>query len=152
MEMLSRLVKTNAALAAGQPSKAPQLNVAMNNLARGLSHDALVIYIGDGFGWDDRSDELLKQMSMHNDVIVINIFDPAEIELPRLDELIVSDGEMQIAVSGNRARLDERFRASYNEHVEHMHKVLRRYGLPLIAVNSADDPVNQLLKALGAGQ
>ncbi|MFT4768492.1 MAG: hypothetical protein ACI8RN_001629 [Glaciecola sp.] len=151
VDMLSRLVKTNAALAAGQPSKAQQLNVAMDNLARRLSHDALVIYIGDGFGWDDRSDELLKQMSMHNDVIVINIFDPAEIELPRLDELIVSDGEMQIAVSGNRARLDERFRASYNEHVEHMHKVLRRYGLPRIAVNAAEDPVNQLLKALGSG-
>lgn len=152
VDMLSRLVKTNAALEAGQPSKGPQLNVAMNNLARRLSHDALVIYIGDGFGWDDRSDELLKQMSMHNDVIVINIFDPAEVELPRLDELIVSDGEMQIAVSGNRARLDERFRASYNEHVGHMHKVLRRYGLPLITIDCAQDPVNQLLKALGSGR
>ncbi|WOJ93640.1 DUF58 domain-containing protein [Congregibacter variabilis] len=152
VDMLSRLVKTNAALEAGQPSKGPQLNVAMNNLARSLSHDALVIYIGDGFGWDDRSDELLKQMSMHNDVIVINIFDPAEVELPRLDELIVSDGEMQIAVSGNRARLDERFRASYNEHVEHMHKVLRRYGLPLITIDCAQDPVTQLLKALGSGR
>jgi len=124
----------------------------MDNLARGLSHDALVIYIGDGFGWNDRSDELLKQMSMHNDVIVINVFDPAEVELPRLDELIVSDGEMQIAVSGSHARLDERFRESYNEHVGHMHKVLRRYGLPLIAIDSAKDPVDQLLKALGAEQ
>ncbi|EED32521.1 MoxR protein [gamma proteobacterium NOR5-3] len=152
VDMLSRLAKTNAALAAGQPSKGPQLNIAMDYLARRLSHDALVIYIGDGFGWDDRSDELLKQMSMHNDVIVINIFDPAEVALPRLDELIVSDGEMQIAVSGNRARLDERFRASYNEHVGHMHNVLRRYGLPLITIDCAQDPVTQLLKALGARQ
>lgn len=151
LHMLSRLVKTNAALTAGQPSNAPQLNLAMDNLARRLSHDALVIYIGDGFGWDDRSDELLKQMSMHNDVIVINIFDPAEVELPRLDELVVSDGEMQIAVSGNRELLDERFRASYNEHVEHMHTVLQRYGLPLITVDCAQDPVGQLLQALGSG-
>ncbi|WOJ96303.1 DUF58 domain-containing protein [Congregibacter brevis] len=152
MEMLSRLAKTNAALAAGQPSQASQLNVAMNNLARELSHDALVIYIGDGFGWNDRSDELLKQMSMHNDVIVINVFDPAEVELPRLDELIVSDGEMQIAVSGNRARLDESFRESFNEHVAHMQDVLRRYGLPLINIDCAEDPMNQLLKALGSGR
>ncbi|WP_439101077.1 DUF58 domain-containing protein [Congregibacter sp.] len=150
MELLSRLAKSNAELAAGQTSKPSQLNIAMDNLARGLSHDALVIYIGDGFGWDDRSDELLKKMSMHNDVIVINIFDPAEIELPRLDELIVSDGEMQIAVSGNPARLDERFRDSYNAHVGHMLNVLKSYGLPLISVNCAEDPVNQVLKALGA--
>ncbi|WP_439106066.1 DUF58 domain-containing protein [Congregibacter sp.] len=152
VNLLSRLAKTNAALAAGQASKETQLNVAMKSLARGLSHDALVIYIGDGFGWNDDSDELLKQMSVHNDVIVINIFDPAEVELPRLDQLIVSDGEMQIAVSGNRARLDERFRESYNEHIAHMHKVLKRFGLPLITIDCAGDPMDQLLKALGAGR
>ena len=152
VDLLARLVKTNASLAAGQPSRESQLNVAMDTLARRLSHDALVIYIGDGFGWNARSDELLKQMSMHNDVIVIHIYDPAEIELPRLDELIVSDGEMQIAVSGDRARLDERFRDSYNEHVAHMHRVLRRFGLPLISINTVDEPSKQLLKALGASR
>jgi len=144
------LVKTNAGLAAGQTSQAPQLNIALNTIARGVSHDALVIYIGDGFGWNDRSDELLKQLSIHNDVIVINIFDPAELELPKLDQLVVSDGEMQIAVSGNPALLDERFLASYTEHVEHMRSVLRRYGLPLININCSEDPLNQLRTALGA--
>lgn len=148
--LLAKLVKTNAALAAGQPSQAPQLNIALDTIARHVSHDALIIYIGDGFGWNDRSDELLKQMSIHNDVIVINIFDPAEVKLPQLDELVVSDGEMQIAVSGNRALLDERFLASYTEHVDHMQSVLRRYGLPLINVSCAEEPLGQLLKALGA--
>lgn len=147
--LLAKLVKTNAALAAGQASKAPQLNIALDTIARQVSHDALIIYIGDGFGWNDRSDEVLKQISVHNDVIVINIFDPAERELPQLEELVVSDGEMQIAVSGDRASLDKRFLASYTEHVERMRQVLQRYGLPLININCAEEPLHQLLTALG---
>jgi uncharacterized protein (DUF58 family) len=148
--LLSQLARANAALRAGQQSREEQLNVALDTLARRLSHDALVIYIGDGFGWNDRSDELLKQISLHNDMIVINIADPAEIDLPALPELLVSDGEMQISVSGKRDQLNARFRQSYNEHVGRMHAVLRRYGLPLIEINTVDDPLHQLLKALGA--
>ncbi len=148
--LLSQLARANAALRAGQQSREEQLNVALDTLARRLSHDALVIYIGDGLGWNDRSDELLKQISLHNDMIVINIADPAEIDLPALPELLVSDGEMQISVSGKRDQLNARFRQSYNEHVGRMHAVLRRYGLPLIEINTVDDPLHQLLKALGA--
>jgi uncharacterized protein (DUF58 family) len=150
LALLARLVKTNAALAAGQLSSEAQLNTAMDTLARSISHDALVIYIGDGFGWNDRSDELLKRLTLHNDVIVVNVFDPAEVDLPQLSELIVSDGEMQISVSGNRERLDQRFRESYNDHVGRMHSVLHRFGLPLVAINTVEDPLTQLLKALGA--
>jgi uncharacterized protein (DUF58 family) len=148
--LLSRLAEANAALRAGQLSREEQLNTALETLARNLSHDALVIYIGDGLGWNDRSDELLKQISLHNDFVVANIFDPAEQELPPMDELVVSDGKLQIAVSGNRNRLDERFRESYNEHRLHLQKALQRFGLPLIPINTVDDPLQQLLQALGA--
>lgn len=148
--LLSQLVKSNAALKAGQQSREGQLNVALDTLLRSLSHDELVIYIGDGLGWNDRSDELFKRITLHNDVIVINVYDPAEIDLPALPELVVSDGEMQISVSGNRDKLDERFRESYGEHISRLHAVLRRFALPLIDIDTVEDPVRQLLRALGA--
>lgn len=148
--LLSRLATSNAALAAGQTSNAAQLNRALEILARDNSHDALLIYIGDGFGWDEQSDEHLKRLSLHNDVVVVNVVDPAEIELPPLDEFIVSDGELQIAVSGTHKDLQNRFRESYSEHVQKMLDVLQRFGLPLITINTVDDPLQQLLRALGA--
>jgi uncharacterized protein (DUF58 family) len=147
--LLARLARCNAALRAGQPSQEGQLNVALDTLARDVSHDALVIYIGDGLGWDERSDELLKRISLHNDVVVLNIFDPAERELPPMEEMVVSDGQLQIAVTGSRDRLGERFRDSYNEHLTRLHGVLQRFGLPLIAIDTVDDPLQQLLRALG---
>ncbi len=150
MRILRRLETANAALTAGTPASAEQLNTALDALLRHVGHNALVLYIGDGFGWDGRSDELLKLLSLHNDVIAINVFDPAERELPPLDELVVSDGEMQIVVSGTRQTLQTRFEESYLQHVEHMREALRRFGLPLIEVDTVGDPLQQLLRALGA--
>ena len=149
LQLLGRLARANAALGVGQPSSEAQLNAAFEALARRLSHDALVVYIGDGFGWDDRSDELLKRMSQHNDVVAVQIVDPAEVELPALAELVVSDGEQQISVTGTQADLQQRFRDSYGEHMLRMRRVLRRYGLPLIEIDTVEDPLQQLLRALG---
>jgi uncharacterized protein (DUF58 family) len=152
LHFLSLLHKSNAALAAGQRSSAAQLNTILEQMAREASHDALLIYIGDGFGWDAHSDELLKQLSLHNDVIVIHIVDAAERELPALDDFVVSDGELQISVSGTHGELQERFTASHVAHVEGMLRALQRFGLPLITVDTEEDPLRQLLRALGGLQ
>ncbi len=150
IQFLSRLAKTGAALAAGSPSNEQQLNTALERLSRYLSQDALVIYIGDGLGWNNRSDELLKRISQHNDVIVVHTYDPAEVELPAIDELVVSDGELQISVAGRQDALRAQFRDSFRKHEAHMHDMLRRFGLPLIPIDTVEDPLNQLLRALGS--
>lgn len=150
LNILKQLETANAALTAGCHANPEQLNTGFDALLRHVAHDALVIYIGDGFGWDEHSDEMLKQLSLHNDVIAVNVSDPAERELPALDELVVSDGEEQIVVSGTQQELQARFEESYLNHVKHMRDALQRFGLPLIEVNTVDDPLQQLLRALGA--
>lgn len=149
LNILKQLENSNAALAAGCRANSKQLNIAFDALLRHVTQNALVIYIGDGFGWDEGSDEMLKRVSLHNDVIAINVFDPAERDLPELKELVVSDGERQIVVSGKYEELQKRFEESYLHHVEHMREALQRFGLPLIEIDTVDDPLQQLLRALG---
>lgn len=150
IDILSCLEASNASLRAGSRANAGQLNVAIDSLMRRVTHNALVIYIGDGFGWDGGSDEMLKLLSQHNDVITMNVFDPAETLLPNLKELVVSDGEMQIVVTGSRETLQQRFEESYLKHLRHMREALQRFDLPLIEMNTVDDPLQQLLRAMGA--
>ena len=150
INILKRLESANAALTVGCQANAGQLNIAFDALLRHVTHDALVIYIGDGFGWDEVSDEMLKRISLHNDVIAVNVFDPAERDLPELNELVVSDGEMQIVVSGTRQELQERFEESYLKHVQHMREALQRFGLPLIEIDTVGDSLKQLQRAMGA--
>ena len=78
IDILKRLETANAALVAGRRANAKQINIAFDALLRHVTHDALVICIGDGFGWDENSDEMLKLLSLHNDVVAIDVFDPAE--------------------------------------------------------------------------
>ena len=108
-----------------------------------------MICIGDGFGWDEGTDEMVKRVSLHNDVIAIDVFDPAERELPALKELVVSDGERQIVVSGKREELQERFEESHLQHVQRMREAFQRFGLPLIEIDTVGDPLQQLRRALG---
>ena len=150
MALLSQLETSNAALSSGQLSSEPMLNTALEGLARTLSHDALVIYIGDGLGWSATSDELIKRVSLHNDLIVVNSSDPAEITLPAVNELVVSDGSLQIAVPQKGDGLAERFEESYREHVIKMRESLRRFALPLIEISTAEDPLLQIQRSLGA--
>jgi uncharacterized protein (DUF58 family) len=149
IELLGRLATCNRALRAGQRSTPGQLNVALDAAARRLSHDALVVYIGDGHGWDDHSTEVLKTLARHNDVIGINVFDPAERDLAPVDDLVVSDGALQIAVRGSQARLRDSFREQAAAQVQRMREDLMRLGLPLLEINTVDDPLDQLLRALG---
>lgn len=151
MELLGRLTRCNRVLRAGQMSTPEQLNVALNAAARRLSHDALVLYIGDGHGWDDHSTEVLKTLARHNDVIGINIFDPAERDLTPLDDLVVSDGALQIAVRGSEEKLREGFRKGAAAQLRRMRDDLKRHGLPLLEIDTIDDPLDQLLRSLGGG-
>jgi uncharacterized protein (DUF58 family) len=147
--LLRQIERCNNALHPGRPPRGPQLAVALDLAARSLSHDALVIYIGDGFGWDQRTEKLVKRIALHNDFVAVNVFDPAEQELPELEQFVVSDGEMQLAVVGNRNRLRERYREQYREEQGQMRDTLRRYGVAVIPVNTVEPPLQQLLRALG---
>lgn len=149
--LLRQIERCNNALQPGRPPRGRQLATALDLAARSLPNSALVIYIGDGFGWDERTEKLVKRIALHNDFVSIGIFDPAERELPELDQYVVSDGELQLAVAGNRNRLRERYREQYRQEQGLMRDALRRYGVAVIPINTIDPPLRQLLRALGGG-
>lgn len=150
MALLGQLVRSNAALRPGLRASPQQLDVALHQLARRVAHDALVIYIGDGHGWSERSTELLRRMRQHNDVLAMLIEDPAEHSLPAADEWVVSDGELQISVTGTQRGLATRFRESRQRERQQLHDSLARLRAPVIPIDTAREPAEQLLTALGA--
>lgn len=150
LEILRRLERCNAALRPGMQSRGEQLNSAVDKLARRLSHDALVIYIGDGHGWDEHSERLVKRIALHNDFIAMSVSDTAERTLPPLSEFVVSDGELQVSVNGRNPRLQEQFREQYRADMGAMRQVLKRYRVPVINIDTQTPVQLQLQRALGA--
>jgi uncharacterized protein (DUF58 family) len=151
MALLGQLVRSNAALRAGLRASPGQLDTALQQLARRVAHDALVIYIGDGHGWSDRSTEVLQRLRQHNDVLALMIEDPAERVLPAAEEWIVSDGELQISVHCSRAEIAGRFHESGQRQRLMRQHSLARLQVPVIDIDTVREPADQLLAALGAG-
>lgn len=149
LAMLGQLAKSNAALRPGRKSNAGQLNIALDALLRRLSHDALVIYIGDGHGFDDATQKLIKRIALHNDFLAVSVVDPAERELPDLEHLVVSDGDLQISVSARGSAARNRYRELFAQDMGLMGAALSRYGVPVITMNTVDPPLQQVIRALG---
>ncbi len=114
-----------------------------------MAHDALLVYIGDGLGWNATTDTLVRRIAVHNDLVVVHIADPAEGQLPEVDNLVLSDGARQLSLTSGDKSLRQRFSTAHREHIDRMLAALRRFDLPLIQLDTASDPLPQLLRALG---
>ena len=149
IKILSKLVEMNHRLKVGRQSNPKYLNEALKALSRNLSHDALVISVGDGSGWSKQTTTRVRRMSQHNDIIAIKVTDPAEQQLPDIDQLVVSDGQLQVEISGKRDDLQRRFQQQYAQNLGLMRDELKKYGIPFIDINTIDGVQQQLVKALG---
>lgn len=149
VQILSKISEFNQQLKVGRKSKPSQLNEALKTLSRNLSHDALVISVGDGSGWDEGTTDRVRKITWHNDIIAVKVFDPAEESLPAMDQLVVSDGHMQIEITGKKNELREKFQKQYDSDLGMMIKELKKYGIPVMMINTIQPVPEQLIKALG---
>ncbi|ARN75763.1 DUF58 domain-containing protein [Oceanicoccus sagamiensis] len=149
IKILSKIVEFNQQLKVGRSSHNKRLQEAIDTAARTLSHDALLILISDGSGWNQQTTDRIRRISQHNDIISLKIFDPAEEQLPDIDHLVVSDGKLQVEVTGNPAKLRENFQQQYDNNLGLIRTELKKYGVPLIPIDTIRPVQEQLIKALG---
>ncbi len=125
------------------------LNAALSKVASVVGNNALVMLIGDGYGWNDAATEKLKKVRMHNEVIACKVLDPIELDLPKMDQMIVSDGRLQIQISSGDTNIQSRYQQSLQSRLQAYQKVAQRYRVPLINVDTVTAVEKQLRKALG---
>lgn len=151
INVLTELVKQNQHLKAG--TKLHDSNGSLNSVFKKLSHicgnNSLVIFIGDGHGWNAKTTNYIKQIRQHNEVIACHVFDPIEQELPRMSQMIVNDGEQQIQFSSMSASIREKYQKEVALQFSLYDDVARKYRIPLIPISTITPVEMQLRKALG---
>lgn len=126
-----------------------QLAHALVEAERLCGHDCLVVVISDLSGWSESMLGSIRRLSVHNDVIVPFIFDPFEKHLPVKDSLVVSDGSVQIEIDARKGALKEQFTAEFSSSFEAVQYELKKYGVPVIPIDTVDPVEDQLRHALG---
>jgi uncharacterized protein (DUF58 family) len=134
---------------APQGSNSNALFEALLLLERSVSHDYLVILISDFYGWNTSTLGTIRRISQHNDVICALVYDPLERDISRADQLVVSDGKLQLEVDPQRQGLGEKFEASFESSIAHVQDELKRHNIPVIPIETATPVRDQLREKLG---
>jgi len=151
MQILHHLVEFNHRLDAGkdQQQNEKQLNNALAEVERISGHDYLIIIISDMSGWDDETLMRIKRLRQHNDVIASLVYDPLEQTLPKEQQLVLSDGSLQIQINADNPSLNQEFQQVFTNQVSDIKKIMAKYNIPVIPVTTDEPALDQVRKALG---
>ena len=151
LQFLAEICKQNKALNSGVANTNASLSLEnmFEQTMRIVGHDALVIFISDGMGWNDKCAELVKTISQHNDIICCHVTDPLEHQLVSMKQMVVSDGAMQIEVSSDKSQLKQDFQKDVKQVIDNFRVTARKYRIPLLPFNTLLPTETQLRKALG---
>ncbi|MDM9558291.1 DUF58 domain-containing protein [Bordetella petrii] len=149
--LLAEVVRANAELSAQRPERlaAPLLNSALRGALAHAPHDFLVCIISDFAGADEATLRALRLLAAHNDVAAMLVYDPMAQELPRTGRLVVTQGELQLEIAVGRQRERQPLADFFSGRLRQVADLLRRSRVPLLSIDTAGDPLEQLRCELG---
>ncbi len=131
------------------PNEQASLEAALKRIHRIAHPGSLVCMISDFRGLDAAAASRLTQIARHNEIILIQIYDWLETQLP--DKGQYSLGTADKIVSFNAA--NKKFKAEYMHHYESRLKTLqqlsRRYGMTWLQCATNEPPLDVLRQVYG---
>jgi hypothetical protein len=124
-------------------------NKMLMNLNKIAGPNSLIMLMGDGHGYNDKSTDFIKKLRQHNEVIAFHIYDPLEYKLPKMPQMIVSDGKQQIQFSSSDTSIRKRYQQEITQQLDSYVKTAKKYRIPLINIDTLTPVEQQLRKALG---
>lgn len=134
-----KYIKENAAL----------LNEMLQRTRAFITHDYVVTVISDFSFLNQQTKEYLRNMSYHNDVILIHVYDPLDEALPD-GKLLLSDGKHQIGWQNNKKNWGKKYEESFPAFKNRLISEFRDYKIPVVFFNTATPVEEQIMHHLGA--
>jgi uncharacterized protein (DUF58 family) len=138
----------NRYLASNTDGEAP-LTQAMSALRRVARPGSLVVVLSDFLGFSRAAQSYLSSVARHNEVLAVFLNDPLERQLPPPGRyrLVSDEDELAIDTYAKAARQD--YRDAFAKRAGELEAFCQRYGVHLMPMSTADDPVAALQTALG---
>lgn len=154
VNLLSEVLKKNHELSINNNTNfkindSDSYNKMLATLNKVSSHNGLIILIGDGHGFNEASTDHIKKLRQHNEVIACHISDPLEQTLPKMSQMIVSDGVQQIQFSSENKNVQKKYQEEITRQLDSYVKAAKKYRIPLIEIDTLAPVEQQLRKALG---
>jgi len=145
VRLLNRIGASNAALptTAGQ-APARRLPSVLTHVARVARNGHRVYLISDFDGFDAADERQIKRIARHNSVVLIQVSDPLERELPPPDRYTVTDGTARSVLTTGDARARQRYREQFDAHRRALEAVCIDTRSQFIALSTNEAAVARL--------
>jgi uncharacterized protein (DUF58 family) len=149
--LFDAIVRHNTALSADDPraSDPSLLNAAIERAMRMLPHDGLLALITDAAGANAETEQLVTQVTAHNDVLAVFVSDPLEGRLPDIGRVVVCEAGTQIEIDSSARNLRAGFVAGFRQRREAVESFSRRRVMPVLPLSTARDTTEQFQELLG---
>ncbi len=122
---------------------------ALEELRRIARPGSNIFLVSDFRNCHSEGKKHLHQLSRHNDISAIQIYDPLEQELPPAGSYSVTDGARRtLLFTGNRD-LRHRYQQSFAQKTDNLRQLLGPMGIPLLQVSTLDSPLAYFRTLLG---
>nr|WP_277930435.1 MULTISPECIES: DUF58 domain-containing protein [unclassified Pseudomonas] len=149
--LLSRIAEQNQALSAANPDAEDedQLDKVLQRCLALAGHDHLICIVSDFAGAGERTLQLMRQLSAHNDVIALQVYDPLAMKLPNNGRLLVTQGELQVELAIEKRNVHQPLGDFLSGRLKDVATLLRRSQVPLMMFSTAEEAHAQLRAELG---
>ncbi|MCP5544706.1 MAG: DUF58 domain-containing protein [Akkermansiaceae bacterium] len=150
LRLCHEIVRFNQRLAENEtPGGDIQLNSALEAAVRQAKHDHLVILVTDLDGADDHTAELTSRLSVHNDVMVIAVYDPLGVQLAGSPGMRASDRGREWEIPTG-AKFENAFRSAFEQLLIRWRELFRDLKIPLFPLSTASPVIEQVHEMLGS--
>ncbi|MBO3273843.1 DUF58 domain-containing protein [Pseudomonas schmalbachii] len=149
--LCAAIVRNNQALNATGPDTEglDQLDHVLRRCLGVASHDHLICIISDFSGVGPQTLHLLRQLSAHNDVIAMQVYDPLALKLPERGRLLVTQGELQVELEIERRQVQKPLGEFLSGRLKDVATLLRRSRVPLLMFSTGEGTLEQMRQELG---
>jgi hypothetical protein len=125
------------------------LNEVLASVARICRHEALILIASDFDGADQTTRDLLLHMSRSNDVICCLTYDPLAVKLPPAEQLVVSNGELQVELQLGQEKIRRNIIDASDKRIRSILSWQHELGIPVRPISTAESVPQQVRHLLG---
>ena len=149
VRFLEKIVVRNRELATSTPLDfQASLKEVFAKIRNIVTHDFLIIIIGDFHRYSPEVVKRIIQISQHNDVILSKVYDPMERTIPSTS-LIAGDGEKQLVIDGRNKQITANFEKGFDQDFADFSAQMKKHRIPIIltdTVTNVDEQLKETLK------
>jgi uncharacterized protein (DUF58 family) len=120
-----------------------QLEKTLKRLANYVTHDFVITLISDFTQCNAESFNIIKKLSVHNDVILVHIEDKLDV-ITNMPNMIISDGGKQLFWQKAKKAAVENEQTNEQEFKEALGQLQRKYKIPVLFINTSEKLEEQI--------